>query len=105
MSVAILLNLLIFRYDSVEYHIEQGEKDKAIELLQIIYPSELYQVHEEIYDDYRSKGGKKEGEKAETVGLWQAFTHVDYRSASWLVFYIMIAFNLSGIPLINIYTV
>jgi hypothetical protein len=64
----------------------------------------LYQVHEEIYNDYRSKGGKKEGEKAETVGLWQALTDVDYRSASWLVFYIMIAFNLSGIPIINIYT-
>ena len=33
MSMAIILNLLIFRYDSVEYHVEHAEKEKAIELL------------------------------------------------------------------------
>jgi hypothetical protein len=66
----------------------------------------LYQVHEEIYNDHRCKAGKDGEEETDTerIGIIKALTHVDYRSASWMVFYIMLAFNLSGIPIINIYT-
>lgn len=62
MSMAILLNLLIFRFDSVEYHVDHAEKDQAVELLKCIYPDEMYHVHEEIYDDMRRQGGKGEDE-------------------------------------------
>jgi nitrogen fixation-related uncharacterized protein len=39
MSLAIILNVLIFKYDSVEFHVDRAEKEKAIELLRIIYPN------------------------------------------------------------------
>jgi len=54
MSIALILNILVFRYDSVEYHVENAEKDKAIELLKCIYPKEKKHIHEQIYNDLRS---------------------------------------------------
>ena len=63
------------------------------------------ETFEEIYKDFRKKSGKTKDEKtSKSVGIFKAFTHNDYRFASWIVVYIMLAFNFSGIPVINIYT-
>jgi len=70
----------------------------------MIYPSEPNHIHQEIYEDLRVKAGKLEDEVKETVSIWKSFSHEDFRKASWIVIYIMVAFNLSGIPVINIYT-
>jgi len=104
--IAFLLQLLVFKNDSVQYHVQHGEKDKAISMLEKIYPVEMYHVHEEIYNDFRKRGGfeQKDNEEVENVGIIDAFCHQDYRRGSWLVIFIVIAIQMNGVNLINIYT-
>lgn len=66
----------------------------------------MYHVHEEIYNDFRKRGGfdQQEDEEVENVGIIDALCHQDYRSASWLVIYIVIAIQMAGVNIINIYT-
>jgi hypothetical protein len=54
----------------------------------------------------RNKAGKSEGAESsvEKISLYRALTDVDYRSATWVSIYINIAFNISGVVFINIYT-
>ena len=60
-------------------------------MLTKIYPSEMYHVHEEIYNDLRKRAGKYGDEKSETVGIIDALCHKNYRFATWLVLYIVLA--------------
>ena len=85
---------------------QHGEKDKAISILIKIYPSEMYHVHEEIYNDFRKRGGfdQKDSEELENVGIIDSLCHQDYRRASWLVIFIVIAIQMAGVNIINIYT-
>lgn len=55
--IAFLLQLVVYKNDSVQYHVEHGQKDQAISILEKIYPREMYHVHEEIYNDFRKRGG------------------------------------------------
>lgn len=57
MIIAFLLTLLVFKNDSLQFHIQHGDKDEAISILQKLYPGEMYHIHEEIYNDLRKRGG------------------------------------------------
>ena len=82
--------------------------DKAISILEKIYPSEMYHVHQEIYVDLRKRGGFEgqaiNQEDSEVVGFSDSLCHKDYRTATWLVIFIVIAIQMAGVNVINIYT-
>lgn len=42
-----------------------------------IYPNEMYHVHEEIYNDFRKRGGydQQDNDEAENVGMIDALCH------------------------------
>ena len=66
----------------------------------------MHHVHEEIYNDFRKRGGFDQqcNEEVENVGIIDALCHKDYRTASWLVIFIVFAFQMAGVNIINIYT-
>jgi len=67
----------------------------------------MYHVHEEIYNDFRTRGGfddKKDNEETESAGFIASLCHQNYRKASWLVIYIVIGAQMAGVNIINIYT-
>jgi len=57
----ILLNIFVFKYDSLQYMVEHNDKDNAVRLLKSIYPNEKYHIHLEIFNDMKKKAGKTEG--------------------------------------------
>lgn len=66
----------------------------------------MYHVHEEIYNDFRKRGGfdQEANEESDTVGIIDALCHQDFRRATWLVIFIVIAIQMAGVNIINIYT-
>lgn len=66
----------------------------------------MYHIHEEIYNDFRKRGGYdvQDSKEGESVGILDALCHEDYRRASWLVIFIVVAIQMAGVNIINIYT-
>ena len=60
MCIALVLTIFVHKTDSLQFNVDHGNKDDAIQMLTKIYPGEMYHVHEEIYNDLRQKGGNSE---------------------------------------------
>ena len=69
-------------------------------LITKIYPNELYEAHDAVYLDLKSK---TKGGSEKKVGLGSGLFDRDFRKASWVCIFLAISNQMSGINIINIY--
>jgi MFS family permease len=88
--------------ESIHFHIVKGEKEEAMKIIRLMYPSYDDKIHElvyeELFDTLIGDGGYKE-----KLTTKQTLFGAEYRIGSWVCIFVAAANTLAGVNLVNQY--
>ena len=99
--ITLFLSAFIFRHDSVNFHVERGQKPQAMAMLRKLYPDQEDSTIEKVLVELQTQ--LTTPSDSESPGMAQALCDKEYRVATWVVLFIALANQMSGINILNIY--